>query len=244
MRIFILMMQLFTRIPIEMELPIDKEDFYKGIKYFPLVGLVIGCLDALCYLVMIQLCPKNIAILLVCLFNILMTGAFHLDGLADTCDGIFSARPKEKILEIMKDSRIGTNGTIAIFFDLTFKIVFLLQTDASMILQSLIVAPVIGKTGMVILSHTCQPARKGGLGELFIGKTSNKDLLIGIGICVIVTGSLLFYRAVAVLGINLAAIAVYRKYIVRKMDGMTGDTLGAANEWGEVVALASLALLP
>ena len=122
MKIFILMIQFFTRIPINKELDIKREDFSKGIIYFPLVGLLVGCVNGLVYFMTSKVLGGWIPLIALLISNIFVTGALHLDGLADTCDGLFSARKKEKMLEIMRDSRIGTNGAIALFVSLLLKL--------------------------------------------------------------------------------------------------------------------------
>ncbi len=240
MKYFWLMLQFLTRIPIKIEISVHDGDLHNGIKYFPLIGLMIGSLNALFYLLIAMVCSKNIAIILGCLFVLLLTGALHLDGLADTCDGVFSARPKEKILEIMKDSRIGSNGVIAIFFDLALKIILLTEIKGSIIVKALVLAPVISKTAMVFLIHSSQPARQDGLGTMFIGKSSKKDLFIAFGLGVFFALGLFPYQAAAILGINVLAMIIFRGYIAAKIGGMTGDTLGAANEVSEIVTLATL----
>lgn len=110
-----------TRIPIPFQMEMKEGDMEKGFVYFPIVGMIIGLVDMAVYLLFSKLLPEPMAIMLALLANLCVTGAFHLDGLCDTVDGIYSARTRERMLEIMKDSRIGTNGGIALVLDLAMK---------------------------------------------------------------------------------------------------------------------------
>ncbi|MGD8399743.1 MAG: adenosylcobinamide-GDP ribazoletransferase [Bacillota bacterium] len=238
MKYLLLMLQFFTRIPLPHAPPADPADFPHGVKYFPVVGLVVGVFNFLCYLLFSLGGSKILAALGVVLANLLITGALHLDGLADTCDGLFSARAREKMLEIMRDSRIGTNGAIAVFFDLGLKLALLWQIDGPDLMRGILIAPVVSRTMLVILLLTCPPARAGsGLGNLFIGKTDWPSNLGAFAFCLAITAAVCGCRGMIMIGFNLGAVALYRRLVLRKIGGMTGDTLGAMNEVGEVAAL-------
>jgi adenosylcobinamide-GDP ribazoletransferase len=239
MKRFLYMLQFFTRIPVPIQA--QPEDFGSGIKYFPLVGLVIGGLNVLGYLLLSLVFHKILAVILLCLLNLLITGALHLDGLADTCDGIFSSRSREKMLEIMRDSRIGTNGVIAIFFDLILRIALLMQIQDALILKAILIMPVIGRTAMTFLIGSSPPARSGkGLGNLFLAKTHWIEIVIAAFTTLIITAFLLRYQALWVIGWNGLAIMIYRWLMMTKLGGMTGDTLGAGNELSEIVVLLTM----
>jgi adenosylcobinamide-GDP ribazoletransferase len=114
-RRFILMMQFMTALPVKVNTETGREDFGKGLALAPLVGLVLGALlvAGLNYLLPLLFPPLVTAVLTVSVY-ILLTGGLHMDGLGDTADGVFSNRPAERALEIMKDSRVGTNAVIAL----------------------------------------------------------------------------------------------------------------------------------
>jgi adenosylcobinamide-GDP ribazoletransferase len=242
MKIFLLMLQFLTRIPLPFELQVDPADFPRGVKYFPVVGLVVGGLNTLCYYLFSLRFSPSLAALGVIFANLMITGALHLDGLADTCDGFFSARSKEKMLEIMRDSRIGTNGAIAVFFDLGLRLILLLQiNDYTALLRGILIAPVVSRTMMLLLILTCPAARVGdGLGNLFIGKTGWPANLVAFAFCLTVTVAVFGYRGLLIIGCNLLATVLYRQLALRKIGGMTGDTLGAMNEVSEILVYASL----
>lgn len=112
-----------TRIPVNVDLgEVKDEDMHKGFLYYPVVGLILGLCDMAVFLLVSLILPEVFGILFAMLANLCLTGAFHLDGLSDTADGIYSARTRERMLEIMKDSRIGTNGAVAMCFDLALKV--------------------------------------------------------------------------------------------------------------------------
>ncbi len=236
MKNFVLMLQFLTRIPINIQIHTDEDSFGRGIIYFPLVGLVIGALNVLVYILFSMFFTSQISVVMVTLFNVCLTGGFHLDGLADTCDGIYSSRKKEKILEIMKDSRIGSNGVIAIFFDLSLRIVLLGSISGTNAVKAILIASILSRTTLVFLSYISVYARKeNGLGNLFIGKVTLKSNIIAILAGTIFSFLILGWKALIMVISIILIIFLYEKYIKSKIDGMTGDTLGAAVELTEVL---------
>lgn len=93
---------------------LDFEQYSRGIVMFPFIGLILGGVSGLIFILLQPWCGIPLAALFCILALALLTGGFHLDGLADTCDGIFSARRRERMLEIMRDSRLGTHGGLAL----------------------------------------------------------------------------------------------------------------------------------
>ncbi len=244
MRIFILTLQFLTRIPININLEANKEDFAKGIIYFPIVGLIIGAFNTIFYMGANYIASGLFPIICAILANCIITGALHIDGLADTCDGIFSARSKERMLEIMKDSRIGTNGAIAILFDFLLRISILQSFNNKTILIPILLSPVIAKTLVALFIGFSTDARTGGgMGSLFMEKSSKLRAMGGLVIGFTLIGIISGFSGIISLLICGVIMLIYMDYIYKKIDGMTGDTLGAANEVMEVVFLISYALI-
>ncbi|HEY5583285.1 MAG TPA: adenosylcobinamide-GDP ribazoletransferase [Ruminiclostridium sp.] len=246
MKNFILMLQFLTRIPINIKIAVDDKSFKNGMVYFPLVGLVIGVLNGIVFLLSSLVFSNLIVIILVTLFNVCITGAFHLDGLADTCDGIYSSRSKERILEIMKDSRIGTNGGVAIFFDLALRMALLnsISNTNYNIVKAIIIASVLSRTILVMLSYISVYARKeNGLGNLFIGKISIKTISISLIMGTLIIVLILGFKGLFIILPILIIMFLYEKYIKSKIDGMTGDTLGAGCEITEILVLCIFIVL-
>jgi adenosylcobinamide-GDP ribazoletransferase len=244
MRLFVLTLQFLTRIPINSDLKATEEDFAKGVVYFPFVGLIIGAFS-LAVLIAASYVLRGVFSVICCLLAATaITGGLHIDGLADTCDGIFSSRTRDRMLEIMRDSRIGTNGTIAIVFDYLLKLSLLSMLSGKWLYLAVLLSPVAAKTLMVLLMKTSAYARSGpGLGGLYLEKqTWGRTVIsavIGTAIILLVSG----LPGTAALGVCALVCFLYRGFIYSKLQGMTGDTLGAANELLEITFLLMTAVM-
>ena len=138
---FLLALAFFTRLPIPADTPYSAERLNRASRYFGLVGLVVGLLNALILWAGHLLFPLSVAILLSLVFSLLLTGAFHEDGLTDMSDGIGGGLSRERKLSIMKDSRIGTYGAVTLFMALLLKYTLLQELatpDLSVVLLALI----------------------------------------------------------------------------------------------------------
>jgi len=235
MRSLILMIQFFTRIPIKIDINAKEEDFSKGIIFMPLVGLTVGLFNYGIYTLANYLLGGTLALVFWLTANIFITGGMHLDGLGDTCDGIFSARDRERMLEIMKDSRIGTNGVIAIVLDFIFRLGLLSSMPYRTTGLAIILAPVAGKMLVLLLMGISKYARaNGGMGGLFYSHMSMKRLILGIGSGIIMISAFGSIKGIVALAGTAVIIMAFRKMVVDKIGGMTGDTLGAASELAEI----------
>ena len=241
MKRFVGMLQFLTRITIIKDLPFD-EEFNKGIIYFPLVGAAQGIIIAGIYLVASYFINYNIAAILTIAAYLSLTGALHLDGLGDTFDGFYSSRPKEKILSIMKDSRLGTNGMTALFFSLFLKISGI-QSLAWVPegYRMIILMPVFGKLALVLGSYKARYAREEGLGNIFIGKVKISEVatatITALFISIIHVKSILFIPWIFIIAM------LFKEHSYNKIEGMTGDTLGALAELVEVSYLLYLIII-
>ncbi len=235
MKHFILMIQFFTRIPIKINVLAEEKDFSKGLPYFPLVGLIIGVFNYLMFYIFSYFGEGLLPVVFWLFANIIVTGAIHIDGLADTCDGLLSARSKERMLEIMKDSRIGTNGVIAIVIDLLIRLAFMFSLSSSIRPFVIILSPIVGKSFALMLIWVSSYAReKGGMGGLFYNDMSKLQVMLGILSGVLMISFIFSWKLLLVLIPCLIIILIYRKFVINKIGGMTGDTLGAANELAEI----------
>lgn len=233
----LLMLQFFSRLPLPWQLTVTEEDFHQGILFLPLVGLLLGAVNALAYWLGAMLGGRELAALAAIVSNLWLTGAFHLDGLADTCDGIYSSRKWERMLEIMKDSRVGTNGACAIVLDFLLRWVGLSLLTETMAPLVLLLMPVAARSCNPLLMQSVY-ARREGLGNLFIGKVSwprtLASVLIGGGIVYGITGHWLVLAGFALV---VLFQFLFRQYITGILGGMTGDTLGAGDECSELLLL-------
>lgn len=234
MKKLLLTIGFMTRIPIPMQLEVKEGDMEKGFLTFPIVGIIIGLFDLAVFKLVELVFPQEVAILFAILANLCITGAFHLDGLADTVDGIYSARTKERMLEIMKDSRIGTNGAIALVFDLLFKFIGLYYCDIKWI--PILLMPVAGKMVQGAIVYKAVYPREKGIG-IYVGTV---PAFAAVGAAVIgLIPFVIFYKVYGILywAILLFFAYLFRLYITGKIGGVTGDVMGAGSELSEVLYL-------
>jgi len=159
-------LQFLTRLPIPFDIKLDRDVISKSTIFFPYVGIFISLIAFIIYWLFLKF-DRFIAAFLSVFSIIFVTGGLHIDGLADTCDGFFSNRPKERILEIMKDSRIGTFGVLAIIFDIFLKYLLVLKLPTNMVLTAFMVSLGLGRLEMSLLFTFGRSAKNGGLGNLF-----------------------------------------------------------------------------
>ena len=238
MRAFLAALQFLTVIPVCA--PLHRRDFERAPLWFPLVGLVLGTLVALTDLAIARLgfSPLLLSIVSIGLLTVL-TGGLHLDGLADTADGFLSARPRERVLEIMHDSRIGTMGTLALIFVLAIKVAALAELAGANRWKTLVFAPLAGRCLQVAVMGLLPYARPtGGLATAFV-RHHRKTYAIWSGLCLLAAAVMLFGgvsgagRIVAILVVG----ALLSVWSFRRIGGFTGDTVGATSETVEAVVL-------
>jgi len=227
---FLLMIQFFTRIPINKNLQCEKVNFRRGAFFLPVVASIIGGMEFLIYLGLKNFLPPNVIIVLLLLFTAMITGGLHMDGLADTCDGFFSLRDKQRIIEIMKDSRIGSYGTIALIIDLLLKYELLYSLVLKGYSIAIVLAPIIGRISILFLCLSKRTAKKNGSGNIFIGNMS-KPIIFSITIIILMISTYFLGVKATItpfIGVLLITYLVYL-LCLNKINGLTGDTLGACN---------------
>jgi adenosylcobinamide-GDP ribazoletransferase len=226
MRHFISAIQFITIIPVGRA---DTFEPTKMIPYFPVVGLFLGLLTALFDQLATVLWSRPVASLLDILFLAVLTGAFHLDGLGDSADGLLGQRSKEKVLTIMKDSRLGTMGLVAIVFGLALKWAGITGLDANHILL-LIIVPAYARAGMLFGMRYLEYGRPtGGTGLDFFKTKLNWTAFWGITAPVVIS----VFLGQTAFRLNLSFIvltALLIWYYKRRMGCITGDMLGAMAE--------------
>ena len=231
---FIILLQFMTRIPVPIKVEYDEEKLGKSIKYFPLVGLIIGFfLFAVNFLAGKVTENRQITAVIVITAEILITGLIHIDGLADTADGLFSYADKERMLEIMKDSRIGTNGTVALILYFLSKIVFLAAVKPEYIL----LYPIISRLSTSINAGLGEYARKKGMSNGIIEKNGKKEAIISMVITAVLSFAVLRFKGLIVLVLAILFILLFMKNVEKKIDGITGDTMGASLEFTGILVL-------
>ncbi|MFZ5965602.1 MAG: adenosylcobinamide-GDP ribazoletransferase [Bacillota bacterium] len=241
MKSLILIIQFLTRIPIPITLDVTEEDFSKGIIFFPFVGFIIGMFTVSFYYVGYILGGSLLAAVLAVIAEVIITGGLHLDGLGDTFDGIYSNRSRDRILEIMKDSRLGTNAALAIFLTLLLKVAAIQVIHTPTIYPILLLMPVFSRFAVVTASRFSTYARSSGMGNMFIGKVSRTQFWISLWITV--GFSIIYGKTLPYILVVFICSRLYVKHITGKIHGMTGDTLGALCELSEIWYLLYILLI-
>ena len=238
MRSFITALQFLTRIHLVRQEDLTAEDFGRSTRFFPLVGAVLGCLSLLAALACLALLgmPSYTAKAILVILPILLTGGLHCDGFMDAVDGLFSGRSRERMLEIMKDSRAGSFGVVAFGSILLLDWSLMLDLPAPVLLIAVFVMPVIGRMAMLFAVAHFPYARPSGMGQAFAEAADRRAVVIGL------VTSLVFVApwgiaAIAALLAGLAFAFLFGRYATAKLGGLTGDVYGAIELMTETLVL-------
>ena len=224
----------FTRLPVPAWVGHSAEMLNHSARYFTLVGLIVGLIGALVFAATSFFWPKTLAVLLAMAATILVTGAFHEDGWADMVDGFGGGWTRERTLEIMKDSRIGSYGAIALVLLLLAKFMALVELDMLLIAPALIAGHALSRLCATSVMHFLDYARDEGkakplatrisIGELVVAGAFGLIALVLLPPLPVITGVLF----------AAAATAFLTRKFRRRLGGYTGDCLGATQQLSEV----------
>ncbi len=232
----------YTRIPVPGSLAFSNERLNRSTRYFTLIGWLVGGIGAAFFYGLNELLPTGVAIFLSMMATIFATGAFHEDGFADFCDGFGGGYTREKIFTIMKDSRIGTYGTVGLIGILGSKFLALQSFSSAVIPMILLAGHAFSRLMPVMVIYTSNYSREDELSKTKpIGnRGKNSDLAIGIlfGLAPVVLFPWMFMAIV--LPLSLLITFLFKRYIERKIGGYTGDCLGALQQIIEVVFYLTL----
>lgn len=224
--------------PVKIKDEIKPVDFGKSLLFFPVVGSLIGILlSATAWA--FGFLPNMVMSIIILIVSFVITGGIHMDGFADTCDGFYGGRTKERILEIMKDSRIGTMGAIGIVLLLLLKFSIIANFSKEVLWKVLILAPVFGRWSQTIACYTCDYARQEGKGKYFVEYADKKAIIIGALFTLMLSLVLFKVEGFFLFIIPFFAICLLIWWIKRRIGGMTGDTIGAVSEVAEAVVFLS-----
>lgn len=238
---FIILIQFMTRIPIPLKISYSEKKFGKSIKFFPLVGLIIGLILYFSnFLITVYLknifYNKTIIAIFLIILEILIVGIIHIDGLADTFDGLFSYAKKEKMLEIMKDSRIGTNGTVILilyFITKTVLISEIITTNP----KYLIIFPIIARLSTPVNAGLSNYARKSGMSNAIISENGIFEVIFSLALSIILVFYIIGIEGIITIFIAFIFIIIFMLNVRKKIDGITGDTMGACLELTSILVL-------
>lgn len=240
MRAFLIALQFLTCLPVKVAGELDEKALGRSVLYYPLVGLLVGLLlVALAWVLGDEVPPMLKAAVLLTVW-VAVTGALHLDGLADSADAwVGGLGDRERTLAIMKDPASGPMGVAAVVLVLLVKFAALHALVETNDWMALVLVPLLGRTVLPLLFLTTPYVRPGGLGAGLAAHAPKR----AAALMVLATGT-----AIAVLGgltglvLLLAGAGVFfivRQAMVRRLGGSTGDTAGALVELTEVMALAA-----
>ena len=231
-----------TILPVIDTRPASEDTVATSFTWFPIVGFIIGAALVGEDWLLAHVFAQVIRSVLIVLSLTVITGAVHLDGLADTADAFGAGRDRERALDILRDSRVGTFGASAIFFDLTLKILALSTLAGNRRVAALLVAPMLARWAMLFIVATGLPyLRSSGAGSTLLtgcagrGGCPYRIVTFFTFIIAILVGGPIALAVVAV--IVFAMRAFYRRWL----GGVTGDLIGACGELVEIAVLVTMA---
>jgi adenosylcobinamide-GDP ribazoletransferase len=250
LRLFFIAVQFFTRLPIPRWVGFEQEWLHHASRYFPLVGIVVGAIAAVVYAAAALVFPAPVAAVLSTAASIYATGAFHEDGFADTCDGLGGGMTRERVLEIMKDSRVGAYGAIGIVCMLAAKCTTLAMLPPAGAIGALLLAHPLSRLAATSLIWRMEYARAEGKAKPLAERMTTAEFLIAsatvtvIAGCLLAAGAITPHAVLAALAASGAAAWWLARKFARRIGGYTGDCLGAVQQLAEaVIYLAVLATL-
>lgn len=240
---FFIGLQFLTRIHVVKQTVWTEEAFGKSVRYFPLVGLVLGLIyGGLAWGMEYGAAYGGIAVpvhfkaALFVLLPIMLTGGIHCDGFMDTADGIFSGRERERMLEIMKDSRCGSFGVTALACYLLLEYAVLQDMGVGILPVALLIMPILGRMSMV-MAISCFPyARPEGVGKAF-GKFANRKMCAMVVLYTAIMLALIDCFALAALVAVVIFTWLMGRYVTKLLGGLTGDVYGAICTMNELLVL-------
>ncbi|MDY7579553.1 adenosylcobinamide-GDP ribazoletransferase [Herbaspirillum sp. RTI4] len=248
LRLFFTALQFFTRLPVPRWVGFDPAWRSPSLAYFPIVGILVGGLTALAYALLLHIWPPVVAVLLASALGIVLTGALHEDGWADVCDGLGGSVSRERALDIMRDSRLGTYGVLGLLLLLALKCVTLMSLPLPQAVVGLFVAHPLSRLASMMLTARLPYARTEGKAHGMVQKMPPAAWMVAIvgGVLPLllagVGGGLSWPRialmCIAVAGVTLWLMRLFR----RRLGGYTGDCLGAVQQLTEVACYLCLLL--
>lgn len=232
---FLTALRFLTIVPIPWGMTHDAELFSRSVRYFPLIGLVIGLGGMGLTSLLSSIVPVAVAAFIAVCYLAVISGFLHLDGLADSGDGLLSHRPCEAILAIMKDSRSGAMGVVVLVLVVLGKFAALSSMSMPMLATAVLLMPLAGRTAIVLTMATLPYARpEGGLGSLFYSAKARQAALIGI-VLFVATGLIIGWKIGLIIGLALLiVVGWFGGWCRARIGGATGDTLGGVCELTEL----------
>jgi adenosylcobinamide-GDP ribazoletransferase len=220
--------QFLTRLPVPIAAELPQDALADSARFFPVVGAIVALGAIAIDLVVGPHANRNVSVVLILIYAVIVTGGLHEDGLADAADGFGGGWTKDRVLAIMRDSNIGSFGALAIGGSLLARFVFLTSVPAGDFYGVLLAGHVLGRWAMVPLAYRLQPARNDqGQGARMAQKTSTSTLVIATALAVILVSLGRGLSAIAMIVVACGVAALTGVHYRRRIGGITGDCLGA-----------------
>ncbi len=240
---FLIALQFLTVLPIRIDQPIDATVTGRSLPYYPLVGLLIGALLAPLAWVL-NAAPVPVAAALLLAVWVALTGALHLDGLADSADAwIGGLGDRDKTLAIMKDPCCGPTAVVTLVLLLLIKFTALTQLISNGYWEMLVVIPVLGRTTLVLLFLSTPYVRPHGLGSLLANYLPRRTSIIVVMFSLTAAPLVIGTAAIGPLLAMAGTFLMLRRLMLQRLGGTTGDTAGALVEITETVTLLTATLI-
>lgn len=243
MELFLLAVSFFSRLPVPSDLPYSEERMNQAGRYFALVGVILGVLCALVFYFTQLIFPDSVALVLTMAFSLLLTGAFHEDGLTDMADGIGGGMTVERRLSIMKDSRIGTYGAVTLVMALLAK--FVLWSELVHLPDFWLVIVVAYTTSRALAATLIYDMPYVSDSDTSKSKPlANKQSSSEVAILLFTAGVVSLFLGVMQTSFIVIVLFAFRfafkRWLTKRIGGFTGDCLGAAQQLSELLVYLTL----
>ncbi len=235
-----LALSFLTILPVPIE-SANESDVAGSMAWFPLIGLLMGIAFAVEDRALAFMLGHAVRSTIIVLSMAVLSGAIHLDGLADTADALGAGTDRARVLEVLRDSRIGAFGAIALFFALGLKVLSLASLSGKPRLAALILAPTLSRWALVAVSYKIDYLRTNGAGSSMLGRRSDRNLAIASITTVLILIAFFSRKAIIAYAIAIVATLAMRSFYLRWLGGITGDLIGACGEIVEVLAIIVIA---
>ena len=243
MRLLLIAFQFLTIIPLPFYPRCEKEDLGRSTAFFPVIGLVIGGLLAGCNWLVSPWLARPLCDALLITILALITGALHLDGLADVCDGLAARGGRERFLAVMKDSQVGAVGAVGLVLGILLKWQALTAVPVEFKWQAVLLFPALARFGQVLTMAGARHARQDGLGAAFVQGIGKATLFLAFATVAAAGYYLLGLSGIMALAVVCLCSGAGRIFFQRKLGGLTGDTIGCISELNEILALVIISAL-
>lgn len=248
---FLAVLRFLTIISPSWQREVRQEELGRSAVYFPVVGIIIGLVLAGLNWVLSPFLPRMMANVLLLAGLVVITGALHLDGFADTCDGIGGHKSPEARWQVMSDSRVGGFGMIGAVLLLLVKYISLNSVPGTWLMATLLLMPVVGRWAMVYAIFAYPYAKPSGLGRVIkqqtdwqkFGLATVMTLGVATGLAWWTNVTYFWLAGLAIVAVIWVIIMAVAAYLKGKFAGLTGDTYGAISEVAEVGVLVMVSLL-